>query len=121
MRGYVRRASRRRAVRECFLPLRVFFRGVTTAMKISSEMPIGTRVMVRATDFWADGATGRLRAPPEEVKDRAWGWSGHVRCIPTRKGKARFYWVELDTPRRDGESGPFNAAEINADNLELMC
>jgi hypothetical protein len=78
----------------------------------------GDRVLVnneKYPDFWANGATGVVTAPPQAVKSLADGWSGIVRSVRTVRGVEPYYWVVLDEARLDGDGdGPYGEAELAA-------
>ena len=79
----------------------------------------GTRVRVSSSYHWARAALGTVREPPAQNVDRANGWSGVVREVPSRHGTLLSQWIEFDTPQRDGDGdGPYQAGEIELGHLE---
>ena len=84
----------------------------------------GDRVRVTNAEypeFWANGVTGQVGAPPEAVVSLADGWSGHVRLVQTVRGVEPYYWVVLDEPRLDDDGdGPYGEAELAGSWLQVL-
>lgn len=81
----------------------------------------GRRVRVADDYHWAQGATGVIQEPADELKIFAEGWSDGGRVVPGTAGPMTFVWVEFDEPQLDGDGdGPYHAAEIDVRVLTLL-
>jgi hypothetical protein len=75
---------------------------------------VGDRVRVADDFFWAKGATGTIRAPPEEVTALSGKWDGDLtRQSVSALGTNTVYWIWFDEPQLDADGdGPYRGGSI---------
>jgi len=102
---------------------------ITPIDLIDSSLPManelfssGDRVRVSEEFFWANGATGTISTPPDEVTSLSGAWeSGLTRRETSALGTHTVYWVWFDEPQFDADGdGPYRGGQIWENALILI-
>lgn len=87
----------------------------------SREFKFGDRVRISDNHHWAQGATGTIAEPTDQIRRVYGDWNNLEHEVASIAGTIRCYWVKFDEAHPDADGhGPYEEGGIDSRFIEPL-